>query len=92
LAQGKDLRVCSWIALTNAFVAASTDNLPFNDNHGPYRDLIQLECPSGLRQGFRHEGRVLQPRLCRPMLVWSPHFTNPDAFRLGSLLRWLSTR
>jgi hypothetical protein len=78
LAQGEDLRVCGRIRSTDAIVAPSADNLSLNDNHGPYRDLIQLKRSSGLRQGLLHEGRVFQPRLCRTMLVWMPHVVKSD--------------
>jgi hypothetical protein len=73
LAQGKDLRVCRRIGLTNAFVAPSADNLPFNDNHGPYRDFIQLKCSSGLHQSFPHEGYVDQFGFLKPMMI-AVHF------------------
>ena len=57
------------IGLANAFIEPSANDFPFNHNHGPDRNLIQLEGPSGLRKGFRHKGRVNQLCFLKPMIA-----------------------
>ena len=51
----------------------------FNDNHGPDGNLVKLERPPRLRQGFGHERHVRQSRLCQPMLVCVPHFIESNS-------------
>jgi hypothetical protein len=69
LAQGKDLRVCCRIGLTDALVEPSADNLSLNDNHGSDRHLIQLKRSPGLHQSFPHEGYVDQFCFLKPMIA-----------------------